>query len=224
MLTQHTPDLWTLAHALSVGPLPMGTRTTIVRLPDGRLVVHAPGALTDEDVAAVRALGPVAAVVAPNPMHHMFLAAALGAFPEAEGWGAPGVEKKHPELKLSAYDGRPGPWSGALETHAVAGATRLGETVLFDPRSRTLVLTDLCFNIRSVEGWFAKMNLQMLDAYGRFGPSFLCRNWFITDARAARGSIDHLLAWAPDRIVVAHGDVVEGGGQEALRAAFTWMK
>lgn len=224
MLSPLTEDIWTIRHSLTVGPLPMGTRTTVLRLADGRVVVHAPGALSPEDVAAIRAIGPVAAVIAPNPMHHLFLGAALAAFPEAEGWGAPGVEAKQPALKLRSYGDGAGPWTGTLETHAVAGATRLGETVLFDPRSRTLILTDLAFNIREVDGWFAKMNLQMLDAYGRFGPSFLCRNWFITDAKVARRSIDRILAWAPERIVVAHGEVVEGGGEAALREAFAWMR
>ena len=117
-----------------------------------------------------------------------------------------------------AYGGAPG-----LEAHAVAGMARLQETVVFHPASRTLVLTDLCFNLVNVEGWFARTQLKMLDAYGRFGPSFLCRNWFTTDRAELRRSIDHLLAWEPERIVVTHGAVVTEGGTDQLRDAFAWL-
>lgn len=103
-------------------------------------------------------------------------------------------------------------------------APRLGETVLFDPRSRTRVRTDLCFNIRRVDGWFARVNLQMLDAYGKFGPSFLMRNVYVGDRAVVRRSIEHLLGWDFDRIVVTHGDVLETGGREAFRAAWSDLK
>jgi hypothetical protein len=100
----------------------------------------------------------------------------------------------------------------------------MNETVLFDPRSRTLVLTDITFNLVTVEGWFARASLRMLDAYGTFGPSWLCRNVYIGEKSAMRRSIDHLLTWDFDRVVLAHGEIVETGGREGLRSAFAWMK
>ncbi len=223
MLAQHAPDLWTVDHALTVGGfLPMGTRTTVIRLADGRLVLVAPGDLSDADLAAIRALGPVAAIVAPNLLHHLFLAKAAAAFPDAEVWAAPGVEKKV-KRELRPLDGRGGPWTGTLETHRVEGADKLGETVLFDPRSRTLVLTDLCFNLRNVEGWFARAHLKMLDAYGKFGPSFLMRNVYTSDKAALRRSVDRLLDWDFDRVIVTHGEVLPSGGREALREGFGFL-
>lgn len=225
MLVQHAPDLWTVDHALKLGGfLPMGTRTTVVRLADGRLVLVAPGDLAEDDLAAIRALGPVAALVAPNPMHWMFLAKTAAAFPEAEVWGAPGVAEKAKETRVTGtFDGRDGPWSGTLETIRVEGADKLGETVLFDPRSRTLVLTDLCFNIRNVDGWFARTNLKMLDAYGKFGPSWLMRNTFTSDKAALRRTVDRILDWDPNRVVVTHGEVLASGGREELKRAFAWL-
>lgn len=224
-LVAHAPDLWTVDHALNVGGfLPMGTRTTIVRLGDGRLLVHAPGKLDAADAAAIRALGPVAAVVAPNVLHHLFFDAARAAFPEAEGWAPAALAPKVQTPLTGVYDGRcGGPWTGTLELHKLDGAPRMDETVLYDPRSHTLVVTDLCFNIRRVDGWFARANLELLGAYGRFGPSWLCRNVYIGDRTAIRRSVDHLLAWDFDRVVLAHGDVVASGGREGLRAAFAWL-
>ncbi len=80
------PDagVWSIAHALMApGGLPIGTRTTVIRRDDGGLLLHAPGALTPADIDAIRALGPVRAVVASNREHHLFARAALTAFPGA---------------------------------------------------------------------------------------------------------------------------------------------
>ena len=38
-----------------------------------------------------------------------------------------------------------------------------------------------------------------------------------------RASVDRILGWHFDRVVVTHGDVIESGGRERLRAAFEWL-
>jgi hypothetical protein len=45
----------------------------------------------------------------------------------------------------------------------------------------------------------------------------------IRDRRAARQSLVRILGWDFDRIVVAHGDVLERGGREALRQGYSWL-
>jgi hypothetical protein len=137
----------------------------------------------------------------------------------------PGVAEKAKAVRIThTFDVRPGPWGDARALHAIAGAPRLAETAIFDPRSRTLVLTDLCFNLRRVDGWFARVNLQLLDAYGKFGPSWLMRNVYLGDRAALRRSIDHLLGWDFDRVIVTHGDVVTTGGREAFRDAWAYLR
>lgn len=49
--------------------LPFPTRMTIVRLPDGAVWVHSPTQMEDALAAAVRAIGPVRFLVAPNSLH-----------------------------------------------------------------------------------------------------------------------------------------------------------
>ena len=39
----------------------------------------------------------------------------------------------------------------------------------------------------------------------------------------ARRSLDRILAWDFDRVVVAHGDVLERGGRELLREGYAWL-
>jgi hypothetical protein len=59
-------------------------------------------------------------------------------------------------------------------------------------------------------------------SYGSFGPSKL-DPWLIRDRDAARQSLERILTWDFDRVVVAHGDVLESGGHEALRTGYAWL-
>ena len=45
----------------------------------------------------------------------------------------------------------------------------------------------------------------------------------IRDRRAARASVDKILQWDFDRIIVTHGDVLETGGHERFAAAFAFL-
>ena len=47
--------------------------------------------------------------------------------------------------------------------------------------------------------------------------------WLIKDRAAARASLERILAWDFDRIIVAHGDVLESGGHEILRRGYAWL-
>jgi hypothetical protein len=64
--------------------------------------------------------------------------------------------------------------------------------------------------------------MRVNSAYGRFGPSRLLR-FAIRDKAACRRSIDRILEWDFERVVVTHGEVLESGGREALRSAYAWL-
>ena len=75
----------------SLGTLPLTTRMTVARLPDGRLWLHAPVELTPCLEREIGALGRVAALVLPNRLCGAALADWQAAFPWAVTWGAPGL-------------------------------------------------------------------------------------------------------------------------------------
>jgi len=53
-----------------------------------------------------------------------------------------------------------------------------------------------------------------------FGPHRLIRR-MSSDHVAARASVKKILLWDFDRIIVTHGDVVDAGGRDRMRAAFS---
>jgi len=205
------------------GGIAIGTRSTWVRLADQSWLVHAPGPMTEEQLAQARALGPVSAIVAPNRFHHLFLEAAAHAFPDASLHAVPSLHPKYPGLALQRLGATPDPaWQGVLEQVVVEGAPRIEEVVFFHPASRTLLLVDLCFNMRRAENLRTRIFLGLANAYDRFGPSRLARSLF-KDKAAVRRSVDQILAWDFERAVVTHGDIFEAGARDALRDAFAWL-
>jgi hypothetical protein len=96
------------------------------------------------------------------------------------------------------------------------------EVVFFHRASRTLILCDLAFNFGPRAAAPTRLLMRLLRSYGRFGPSKV-DPLLIRDRRAARESLEHILRWDFDRVVVAHGEVLESGGREALREGYAWL-
>ena len=217
--TRWTQDLWTLSHPLVVGGLHMGARATAVRGPAGVTLISAVP-MAEAEVAELRGLGQVESVVAPNLLHHLFAADAVRAL-GGRMIGPAALAEKGVRLDGALGDGV-APWAGTLEQVVVQGVPKMGETVFFHPPSRTLVVTDLCFNVVRSDSWFTRVFMGMNNAYGKFGPSRLFRT-MVKDKVALRESVDRILALDPDRIVTAHGDVLESGGKAALEEGFSWL-
>ena len=64
--------------------------------------------------------------------------------------------------------------------------------------------------------------MTLIRSYGHFGPSTL-DPLLIRHRPSARASLERILAWDFDRVIVAHGDVLEHGGREALRRGYSWL-
>jgi len=213
-------DLWTIDHPLRVGGLALGTRTSVLRLADGSLLLHSPGPLTDH-AAAIRELGEVRAIVAPNALHHLYLAEARALFENARTWISPRVADKQRDLSgaLDLGAETPPEWGAGVTSIPVAGLPGVQEFALVHASSRTLLLADLAFNMRSSSSWFTRGFMRLNGGWQRFGPTRLMRAQ-IKDRDALRASCARILEHDFDRIVVAHGDIVDKDGREAFRRAF----
>jgi len=212
-------DLGVIDHPLKVGGLALGTRTTVIRRPDGVALVS-PGSLGDDDAAAIAALGPVRALVAPNLLHHLYLAAAAARFPDARIYAPAALAKKEPALRI---EGPPAAVAdAALRAVDVGGMPKLQETLFVHAPSRTLIATDLVFNVRAPAPFFTRTFMRFNGGFDRFGPTRICRS-MCKDRAAVRAGVEQLLAEDFDRVVVAHGQVLPSDGRQALRAGFDWL-
>ncbi len=218
------PDIWVVDRPQRFYGLPVGTRMAVMRLAGGSLLLHSPVGLDPELRAALDAIGQVRFVVAPNRLHHLYAGEVSRQYPEAELWVAPGLERKRPDLVFVAVlgDDAPEQWRHEVEQVFFRGRPYENEVVFFHRASRTLLLCDLAFNFGPRSPAPTRWLMKLIRSYGRFGPSTL-DPWFIRDRVAARQSLERILAWDFDRVVVAHGDVLESGGHEALRQGYAWL-
>ncbi len=225
MLRALTEEIHVLEVPFRMGGLELGGRMTVVRLPEGGLWLHSPVRMEPAARAAVEALGPVRFLVAPNLMHHLSLGAWAEAFPEARVVAPAGLRRKRPDLRID-MELTDTPVAGQEELftqHLVRGIPRLDEYAFLHRPSRTLLLTDLAFNIRQSSSWLTRTYMKLCGTYGGLAPTLVIKA-MVKDRAALRASMDTVLGWDFDRVVVCHGEVLEHGGREALRSGFTWLR
>ena len=93
---------WLWSYPVRTAGAAFEARTALIRCGDGSLIVHSPGPFDDAARDQIASLGPVRVIIAPGNFHHLHVAACQRAFPGAETWICPGVERKQPALR---YDG-----------------------------------------------------------------------------------------------------------------------
>jgi hypothetical protein len=218
------PDLWVADRPLQLAVGDIGTRMTVIRLAAGGLWLHSPVPLDVGTRSALDDLGPVCCVVAPSKVHHFFVGDYTTAYPEARIYGAPGLAQKRKDLRFDAVlsDEAPPEWRGEIEQHVFRGAPAINEVVFFHRSTRTLLLTDLAFNVGADKTSGARVFYWLVGAAGRFGPHRLVR-FIIRDRRAARESVDKILEWDFNRITVTHGNLLETGGRQRFVEAFAFL-
>ncbi|MFW2387915.1 MAG: DUF4336 domain-containing protein [Polyangiales bacterium] len=223
-MEQIASNLWAAAAPNSFFGLHLGTRMSVLRLKNGGLLMHSPIPLAPDLKAEVDALGPVRHIVAPNIYHHLSAGDWKDAYPDALLHAATGLEKRRKDLPidLELKGDAHSDWAGDLETMFLDG-TMLNETVFFQPSSRTLIVSDVIENFETSPHWPTRMYLKLGGIHGKPGLSRPLRMVF-RDKPAARRAIDQMLDWDFDRIVLAHGDIIERDGREHLRDAYTWLE
>ena len=186
-LRQLDHDLWCVEGFRKRSPL--GRRMTIVRnAGTGELAVHSAMMLEHGAMQALDAIGPVRLVLVPNDFHASEASAYRERYPEAVVLVPRQVRAKLeagqvPDLDGTHEDDWPESWADELVAHPLAGL-RNGEVAFHHPRSRTLILTDIAFNVPRTARGALKWLMRINGTLGRFGPTRLLRMWFVRDRRA----------------------------------------
>jgi hypothetical protein len=217
-------DLWVTEAPLRFLGLEVGARMTVVRLPNGDLLLHSPVALSDALRSEVEALGRVAFLIAPNKLHHLFVGDWQRAFPEAEVWVAPGLDVKRSDLDVrGVLDDAPEPaWAEVLDQVALEGFSFANEVVFFHRPSGTLILTDIAFNVGPESAPLTRLFFKLNRVYGRLSPTVL-EKILIRDRPAFRAGLERALDWPFERVIVSHGGVKEQGGRAELERGYDWL-
>ncbi|MEN8181081.1 MAG: GNAT family N-acetyltransferase [Myxococcota bacterium] len=217
------PGLWALDRQLRFpGGAGLPSRTTIVRLSSGALVVISPPpCFGSEHAAALDSIGVVRQVVAPNTFHYVYAAEFMDRQPDASLLVAPGLRERVPSLQ-SAGELGPGPpegWSGELDLAVLGPVRGVSEVVLFHVPTGALILTDLAFNLRQARS-FDRIVWRLAGIPDRFGPSRTSRLLLLRDEAEASRCLSRVSEWPIRRIVPAHGEMIVRNAKAQFLKAF----
>jgi hypothetical protein len=226
-------DVWLVdGPKIRFGPpglkMPFPTRMTIVKTSASDLFVHSPTALTPALKAEVIKLGQPRWIIAPNRLHYWWTPDWKAAFPDAEVYLAPRIPEqagKRIDFRYSDLDRDQGyPWDGHIETLPIT-SSYMTEVVFFHRASRTLLLTDFIENFEA-----EKLSLGMrfmtwlggcLDPNGSMPRDM--RLTFSKRKPELRAALEKMIAWNPERIILAHGRWYRHNGAAELKRAFQWV-
>ncbi len=228
-LKEFAKDIW-IADGPEIGAAAgfhYPTRMAVIRLADHSLFVWSPIELDQTLRDAVNALGEVKFLIAPNSLHHTYLAEWRYAYPLAKLYAAPDLAPKRADLK---FDGVLGDipnmeWIDQIDQVVVNGNALTKEVVFYHSKSRTVLFTDLLQQMPKdwYKGWrkiVAKLDLMTEDqptVPRKFRLAF-------RDRTAAREAIDKIESWPCEQVLMAHGTPVQSNGQQFIKDAFSWLK
>ncbi|HJK90500.1 MAG TPA: hypothetical protein RMH85_24130 [Polyangiaceae bacterium LLY-WYZ-15_(1-7)] len=196
----------------------LGARMSVLEL-EGGLFVCSP--VPVEPARVREALGEAPRwVLAPNLFHHLH----VGPWAEAaaEAWAAPGLPEKRPDVAFDGVLEEVGePFGEELLVVPLRCIPLTNEVVLLHRPSRTLITTDLLFHIPPDAPWPTRAAMRCALAYP--GPRASIVERLGMKRERAREELAFLLAQDFDRVVLAHGEVIESGGRKALAGAYRWL-
>ena len=224
MLKEFGHEIWTAdGPDVAVVGFHYPTRMAIIRLSDGGLFISSPIQLSSSLRAEVDAVGQVRHIIAPNSLHHLFLPEWKRAYPEANLYAPPGLRRKREDIVFDADLGSaPSPaWVKEIDQVLMHGNLITTEVVFFHIGSGTVLFTDLIqqLPVNLISGWRAVV--AKLDLMVEREPSVPRKfRYAFTNRRAARESLEHVLAWPAEKVLMAHGTRVEKDARAYLRRAF----
>jgi len=227
MLEQFGPSLCTAeGPTVSFFGFPYPTRMALARLSDGDIWVWSPIALTQDLADQVQSLGQVRYIVSPNKLHHLFLQEWIDHWPAARLCAPPGLARKKPALHFYAELGNePSPsWQADIDQVIFRGSFAMAEVAFFHRRSRTAIIGDLIqrFSESDVSGW-KEMVMRLSGLMGEWGSTpWDWRASFLRHA-PARTALHKVLAWNPQRLLIAHGSCAQTGAAEIIASALSWI-
>jgi len=228
-LTEYIKNqIWILEYPVRFGGMDLFGRTTVIKLKNGDLIVHDPCSIDDMVKKEIDAIGEVKYIVAPGSYHHLFVSDFQKKYPNAETFLCPGLEKKRSDIKFEWILGNKPDhrWGDVIDQVVVQGTKFILEVAFFHKPSKTLILVDLLENI----GDDYKHPTSMLL---RFWWKVVFKMW--NNPKAApeyqmgwgrkeivKGGLNKILGWNAERVILAHGELVENNITSVLKTA--WQK
>ena len=224
-------NIWTVDRKQKYHGLEVGTRMTVIRLNNRKLMLISPVEIDDKLASELSKLGEVTYIIAPNLYHHLYLRTCYQRYPNAKVYVAKGLVEIYTDINCILLSSTPPKdWADyldqtAFEEYAVqelSGHVELNEVVFFHKETKTLVLTDTAYHIASSSPLLNKLIAKSVGLYEVLGPTALEK--FATKRKQdALNSLIKVLEWPFDAVVMAHGEIIKSNGREKLIHGYQWL-
>jgi hypothetical protein len=210
-------NLWRVEGNLPRNP-PLRRVMTVVRLTDGRLVLHNPIALDDAEMKELERFGTPGFLIIPNGSHRLDAKIFKDRYPKATVIAPAGARRKVEEVvKVDATEGNFGDDTATYRS-LEGTADREGYLLVRSGTTVTLVLNDVIMNVRKGRG-FSSFVMSLLGFFGD-EPKVIpfARRLVIEDGKLARTHLERL-ADTPNlaRVILAHGAMLTDHPGDAIR-------
>ena len=232
MLREIDTNLWVAEQPLKYFGLEVGTRMTVIRFNPNKLMVISPIHVGETIVHQLNQLGEVAYIVAPNLYHHLFVARFKQIYSDAELCATSGLKQKIPDLPIDKIFNSEGAFQGldGIETVEVigfntldmAGYSPLNEWVFFHVESKTLIITDLAYYFDESSSPVMQLAAKLFGGYQQLRPSFM-EKIATRDKVQVKQSIQKILAWDFERVIMAHGSILEQNAKQQFKQGYEWF-
>src|SRR6478609_406120 len=198
----------------------------VVRLSDGRLVIHNGIALEAEQMVELERFGTPAFLIVPNGIHRLDAAAYKKRYPALRVLAPAGSRKRVEELVAvdGVYEDFPNDDVLRLETlNGMAQAE--GALIAQSSDGATVILNDCMFNMDRKRDPLGFLFTTLMGSAPGPRVSRLCKMMLIKDKKALRADFERYAA-LPDlvRVIVAHEKVASGAeARAALLQAATYL-
>jgi hypothetical protein len=204
------------------------TRMTVVKLSDGSIWISSPVPVSFRTLKEISNLGDVRYVVAATPRHVWRLAAWHTLFPDAELWVSRPtlftLQKGH--LPISGYlsDAPVARWDADFGQLEFRGNPFLSEVLFFHRNTHTLILDDLIQRNPIMKGKpLTNVAFKLGGVQYPDGGVGLDMKMAFLNRSLARQSLEKLLSWDFDKVIIAHGPCVETDAKQYIQRALRWL-
>jgi hypothetical protein len=214
--------IWASERPVWFSGVRLRARTSVIRLDDGRLLVHSPAPPSDAWLKQVTELGRVSWLVVPNCFHHLGTPAAAAAFPDAKIVAPRSVAAKNPALRIDVEIQEPKLFAEAVPEVLLLpleGVPFLDETLLYHRPTETLFGADAVLQADENDHWTWRIAARLTGCFKRARVPPDVRKKIVHKEAASR-SLQALQTLPIRRIVVCHGNVIDEAPLEKLLEAW----
>lgn len=212
-MTKDLTNILVLQSKVKIGFFDLPVKSFVLKTNSGAVLIS-PLPNLDPHIEIIKKFASLTDIVAPNLLHHLGAKKAKKHFPDATLWATPGLDLKRADIKWDKSLGK-NEWSYDKEIQIVPilGMPRVNEFVFYHKTSRTLIVTDLVFNLQKSTGIGNWLIYHLFDIYKKAAISRL----FLTQVQNKNefeDSLKKIVALDFINIYLPHGENILNNGKE----------